>query len=175
MISDPYFIHRHDVHAETCPKLFLLNTSLGLMRRWLLCDRDQSVPETARKLLNHLPAYHLSPSIQKVTIWRSLIRAPESAYLSQVVLEHQIFTLGSDQNWRRIAVFNVHNRFQYRREVCINGVIYCLARGRGTDPQWLYPGPCLVAFDLVSEIFQIDSSLLWGLGMRTSSAMTASS
>ncbi|XP_010468008.1 PREDICTED: F-box/kelch-repeat protein At3g04660-like [Camelina sativa] len=69
---------------------------------------------------------------------------PWSGYMSQ---EHQVFTLGANQEWRSIECKHPHLPFPDTRGICINGVVYYHA--------WIRSKRFLISFDLISEEFNV--------------------
>ncbi|CAH8259319.1 unnamed protein product [Arabidopsis lyrata] len=64
-----------------------------------------------------------------------------------VAEEHQVFTLGAKQKWRRIECNHDHLPPSLTKGVCINGVVYYYA--------WIKSEGSLISFDLISEEFNV--------------------
>ncbi|XP_010468007.1 PREDICTED: F-box/kelch-repeat protein At3g04660-like [Camelina sativa] len=70
---------------------------------------------------------------------------------SQVVSEeHQVFTLGANQQWRSIECKHPHLPPRNTKGICINGVVYYHA--------WIRSERFLISFDLISEEFNVIKS-----------------
>lgn len=61
--------------------------------------------------------------------------------------EHQVFTLGAKQKWRKIECKHHHLPPPLTKGICINGVVYYYA--------WIKSEGSLISFDLISEEFNV--------------------
>ncbi|CAH8259320.1 unnamed protein product [Arabidopsis lyrata] len=102
--------------------------------------------KTKRRGLLSLFGYDPVNDVYKVLCMTVLRGHPNrgSRYVSE---EHQVFTLGAKQKWRRIECKYRHLPPPYTKGLCINGILYYYA--------WIQNEGSLISFDLNSEDFNV--------------------